>query len=169
MNTLKPGYATSDNRESTPRWAALRWIRMRAVIAGVGAGCAMVLLGCSHGATGSGSSASSSSSSGSGNKFSFERKYTVGNKDVYSIAMDQGTQMNSTMTDTQLVTKTYEDGSADITSTISDMKMKMNGKDMTVPAAAMTSTTMRTDKFGRPTIDSVLKSDAVLPCGHRRA
>lgn len=107
-------------------------------------GCAPV---SAHAATGLGMV----SDSGRAQRFTFQRKYTMGDKDVYLAAMEMGKKVSTTMTQTQLVTKVYDDGTADISITTSDMKMSIDGKDTPIPAGVLDTMTVHYDKYGGPT------------------
>ena len=109
---------------------------------------------CSHGSIASdGGGVAAALGSGSGQKYTFLRKYEMGDKDVYLTEVKTGTTSDITMTMTQTVTKLYDDGSADVSSASSNMKMVLNGKDTPVPTEAMAPISMRLDKYGSP-IDS---------------
>ena len=162
MKCIKTGMAVSSRRESSRKDIATELrVRCKIVVAFLTAIGALTICGCSqgggHAATGIGAVL------GSGQKFSFLRKYTVGDKDVYAATMDMGKSTKSTMTETQSVTKVYDDGTADVSMAISDMKMQMNGKDTPIPTAAVVPVTMHYDKYGAPTESKDASGGAAMP------
>ncbi|MHB8635975.1 MAG: hypothetical protein ACYC96_05830 [Fimbriimonadaceae bacterium] len=87
-------------------------------------------------------------------KVTFSRTYTLGDKDVYAMTMEMNGRvaMTMSMTSTQEVTKVYDDGSADVKVTTSDMKMNMGGREITIPARGQAqAVTMHLSKTGAAT------------------
>lgn len=66
------------------------------------------------------------------------------------MTMDVGQPVSMTCTQTQEVTKVYDDGTADITYTQANMKMKMGDKELPSVPSADTATVVTVDKFGMP-------------------
>jgi hypothetical protein len=78
----------------------------------------------------------------------FARTYVVGDSDTYHMQMKMEGQMamEMNMDLTQKVTKIYDNGDADIESTMSGGKMAMMGRDLPIPAQK--ATTARMSKYG---------------------
>jgi len=155
MKWLKTGLAMSSRQESGLQDGAAQFsTRWRIAAAMLAAASALTLGGCSHAddhaAMSAGGGTGTVAGIGSAQKITFLRKYTVGDKDAYAATVVMGKSMDSAMTETQAVTKVYDDGTADISVTMSDMKMKLNCKDTPIPAGAMAPITMHYDKYGSP-------------------
>lgn len=78
------------------------------------------------------------------------RDYKVGDVDAYHITMKmQGAMaMTMSMDSTQKVLKVYDNGDADVESTVSDGKMDMMGMKRSLPSVSPTTT--RLTKYGTP-------------------
>ncbi len=85
--------------------------------------------------------------------FKYNRIYKVGDKDKYAFKMAIETSMGSvdiSMTISSAVIKTYEDGSADIESATSEMKILFGGQEMPAGPQGSQKTVRKLDKYGRP-------------------
>src|SRR5271165_6520823 len=114
MSRLKTGLPISSRSETGCRYVAAEPRgRRRIAVALLAATCAIAFWGCSKpadqaatsGGSGAGAGSAATSGSNSAQKFSFLRKYAVGDKDSYTAAVDIGTTTSTTMTLTQAVTK----------------------------------------------------------------
>lgn len=78
------------------------------------------------------------------------RDYKVGDADTYHITMkmEGSMAMNMSMDSTQKVVKVYDNGDADVESTVSGSKMEMMGMKRSLPSGG--ATTMRMTKYGTP-------------------
>lgn len=79
------------------------------------------------------------------------RTYKEGDKDVYELTMKmtaQGSPIDMSMTQTQVVKKVYENGDADIETTVTNSKVNFMGQSRDMPSSP--STTTRMNKFGAP-------------------
>ncbi len=78
----------------------------------------------------------------------FARTYVVGDSDSYHMQMKMEGQMamEMNMDMTQKVTKVYDNGDADIESTVTGGKMAMMGRDLPIPSGK--ATTARISKYG---------------------
>lgn len=78
------------------------------------------------------------------------RSYKVGDVDVYhvEIKMEGGMAMTMSMDSSQKVTAVYDNGDADVESTMSNGKMNMMGMDRTLPTGPPQK--MRISKYGTP-------------------
>ena len=88
----------------------------------------------------------------------FVRTYKEGDKDSYKLSMQmsmQGGSADMTMKMTSLVKKVYENGDADIESSVSDMKITFNGQTMSPPAQPPTTT--KVNKSGMPVAGSTAR------------
>lgn len=75
----------------------------------------------------------------------FERKYKAGESDAYAMSMAMETGMGSidvAMTMTQTIKKVYDNGDADIETSIGSMKINAMGNEMSPPAPPATTTRM---------------------------
>jgi hypothetical protein len=87
---------------------------------------------------------------GSIEQVSTERRYVVGQRDAYAINMKlEGgpTEIDLKMKIVQVVGKAYENGDADVTLTIPEIKMKAAGE--LVPLPEIPPQTMRLNRFGK--------------------
>lgn len=84
----------------------------------------------------------------------FERKYAVGESDTYSMNMNIESGMGPidvSMDMTQAVKKVYDNGDADVETTIGSMKVNAMGNEMTPPDPP--ATTRRMTKRGTPSAE----------------
>lgn len=83
-----------------------------------------------------------------------ERAYKVGEQDTYAMkmvaTMGQMGEVTIQFKTSQKVVKTYDDGSADIESTTSDMKIVFGGQEMPSPDQAPPVVKQKFDKYGNP-------------------
>jgi hypothetical protein len=81
----------------------------------------------------------------------FGQTYKVGDTTTYTFNMTQSSgNVVSASTVTQAIIKVYDNGDADMTQTITDMTMSMDGKPITIPPTALQPITMRVNKYGSP-------------------